>query len=105
MLGCKRNLSAAKALSDENFQCFSFYWKCYLSHRYLLSLVCLLGHFLSYSFQGHICSLMEDTAVSQLMAKRRKPGLLLTPSSLVHNLSSSWLSGESENDHPEVQRV
>lgn len=51
--------------------------------------------------------LFLDEAYSYVpvMAKLKKPGLLISPSSLVRTLTSSWLSGETENDHPEVQRV
>lgn len=59
--------------------------------------------FLSCSLSGHIYSLIKHTAVSQLMAKLRNPGVLISPSSQAHALTSSWLSGETENDHPEVQ--
>lgn len=45
--------------------------------------------FLSCSLLGHICSLIKHTAVSQLMAKLRNPGRLISPSSQVHALTSS----------------
>lgn len=61
-----------------------------LSHRYFHSLVCLLGHFLSYSFLGHICSLMKHMAVTHLMAELRKPGLLISSSSPDFILALRW---------------
>lgn len=71
-----------------------------LSHRYFHSLFCLLGHFLSYSFLGHICSLMKHTAVSHLMAKLRKPGLLISSSSLDFILALRW-NWEWSSQNPE----
>lgn len=61
--------------------------------------------FLSCSLLGQIYSLIKHTAVSQLMAKLRNPEGLISPSSQVHALTSSWLSGETENDHPKAQGV
>lgn len=58
---------------------------------------------LSCSLLGHIHPLIKHRAVSQHLAKLRSPGVLISSSNQVLDLTSSWLSGETERGHPRAQ--
>lgn len=101
MLCYEGNLSASEALTAEDFQCFSSYWKYYLVltdiFLYFSGLLLRTCIFLSCSLLGQICSLIKRTAVPRFMAKLRNPGVLI--------LTSFWLTGGTGNDHLKAQGV